>query len=115
MNINRLSVADALANLRSSERGLASPEAQRRLREFGSNQLEALRRPHRLLEFLRELTQFFAIVLWIAAGLSFLAEWRDPGQGMARIGYAIVVVILVSSLFSFWQGYRVEQALAALR
>lgn len=115
MNINRLSVADALANLRSSEQGLASPEAQRRLREFGPNQLEALRRPHRLLEFLRELTQFFAIVLWIAAGLSFLAQWRDPGQGMARIGYAIVVVILVSSLFSFWQGYRVEQALAALR
>ena len=115
MNINRLSVADALANLRSSEQGLASPEAQRRLREFGPNRLEVLRHPHRLRELLKQFTQFFAIVLWIAAGLSFLAQWRDPGQGMARIGYAIVVVILVSSLFSFWQGYRVEQALAALR
>jgi calcium-translocating P-type ATPase len=115
VNINRLSVADALANLRGGEQGLATVEARRRLREFGPNRLEALPRPHRLREFLKELTQFFAIVLWVAAGLSFLAEWRDPGQGMARIGYAIIGVILISSLFSFWQGYRVEQALAALR
>ena len=34
---------------------------------------------------------------------------------MAKVGYAIVTVILVSGLFSFWQEYRVEQTLAALR
>ena len=34
---------------------------------------------------------------------------------MARIGYAIVVVILVSGLFSFWQEYRVERTLDALQ
>ena len=34
---------------------------------------------------------------------------------MAKIGYAIVIVILVSGLFSFWQEYRVEETLAALR
>ena len=39
----------------------------------------------------------------------------QPGQGMAKIGYAIIVVIVVSGLFSFWQEYRVEQTLAALR
>jgi magnesium-transporting ATPase (P-type) len=33
---------------------------------------------------------------------------------MARIGYAIVLVILISGLFSFWQEYRNEQTLAAL-
>jgi magnesium-transporting ATPase (P-type) len=34
---------------------------------------------------------------------------------MAKVGYAIVTVILVSGLFSFWQEYRVERTLAALR
>ena len=34
---------------------------------------------------------------------------------MAKVGYAIVTVILVSGLFSFWQEYRIEQTLAALR
>ena len=44
-----------------------------------------------------------------------MAEWIEPGEGMAKIGFAIVAVILVSGVFSFWQEYRVEKTLAALR
>ena len=33
--------------------------------------------------------------------LAFLGEWKQPGQGMAKIGYAIIAVIVVSGLFSF--------------
>ena len=58
---------------------------------------------------------FLSLLLWVAAGLAFLAEWSEPGEGMAKVGYAIVTVILVSGLFSFGQEYRVEQTLAALR
>lgn len=115
MKINQMTVAEALVSLHTSEEGLAPAEAQRRLKEYGPNRVEEVRRRSRLLDFFKEFTHFFSIVLWIAAGLSFLAEWSEPGQGMARIGYAIVVVILVSSLFSFWQEHRVEKALAALR
>ena len=67
------------------------------------------------LRLIREFITFFSLILWVAAGLAFFAEWSDPGQGMAKVGYAIVTVILVSGLFSFWQEYRVEQTLAALR
>ncbi|MHB8167349.1 MAG: cation-transporting P-type ATPase, partial [Sulfuricella sp.] len=115
MKIHQLTIPEALASLHTSEEGLSPAEAQRRLKEYGPNRVEEVRRRNRLLDFFKEFTRFFSIVLWIAAGLSFVAEWREPGQGMARIGYAIVVVILVSSLFSFWQEHRVEKALAALR
>jgi len=67
------------------------------------------------LRFLKEFTHFFALILWLAAALAFLAEWIDPGQGMAKIGYAVVAVIVVSGIFSFWQEFRVERTLAALR
>ena len=67
------------------------------------------------LRLIREFITFFSLILWVAAGLAFFADWSDPGQDMAKVGYAIVTVILVSGLFSFWQEYRVEQTLAALR
>jgi len=67
------------------------------------------------LRLAKEFITFFSMILWVAAALAFFADWSDPGQGMAKVGYAIVTVILVSGLFSFWQEYRVEQTLAALR
>ena len=113
--IDRLSNADALASLNSAPQGLSSAEARRRLLEFGPNHVEATRREHPLLHFLKGLIHFFALILWVAAALAFFAEWSAPGQGMAKVGYAIVVVILVSAVFSFWQEYRAERTLAALR
>ena len=44
-----------------------------------------------------------------------LAAWTDPGQGMAQVGATIVIVIVASALFSFWQEDRVARMLGALR
>jgi sodium/potassium-transporting ATPase subunit alpha len=115
MKIQQLSADDAVASLSSNPQGLSSGEALRRLREYGPNRVEEVRRESPVLRFLKEFTHFFALILWLAAALAFLAEWIHPGQGMAKIGYAVVVVIVVSGIFSFWQEFRVERTLAALR
>ena len=115
MKIHQLSADEAIASLQSGPLGLSSEEAERRLREHGPNVVQEVARKPAWLRFVGEFVQFFSLILWVAAGLAFLAEWSDPGQGMAKIGFAIVIVILVSGLFSFWQEYRVEQTLAALR
>jgi magnesium-transporting ATPase (P-type) len=115
MQIHQLSVADAIASLNSGPQGLSPAEALRRLSEYGPNRVEEVAGEPMLLRFLKEFTHFFALILWLAAALAFLAEWSDPGQGMAKVGYAILVVIVVSGLFSFWQEFRVERTLAALR
>ena len=115
MKIHQMPVDDALESLKSTVQGLSSSEAQRRLREFGPNRVEEIAREPLALRFFKEFTQFFSLILWLAAGLAFLAEWSAPGQGMAKLGVAIIVVILVSGVFSFWQEYRAEQTLAALR
>jgi sodium/potassium-transporting ATPase subunit alpha len=115
MKIHQLSIDDALASVRSSSSGLSSSEAERRRQEFGANRVEKVAREPVLWRLLKEFTRFFSVILWCAAGLAFLAEWFDPGQGMGRIGYAVITVILVSGVFSFWQEFRIEQTLAALQ
>ncbi len=115
LKIHRLSVDDAVRSLESAKQGLSAAEARRRLGEYGPNRVEEVAREPLALRFIKEFTQFFSIILWIAAGLAFLAQWYEPGQGMEKLGYAIIVVILVSGIFSFWQEYRAEQTLSALR
>jgi calcium-translocating P-type ATPase len=115
MKIHQLSVAECFASLQSSADGLTESEALRRLAEYGRNEVEPPRRETALLAFAREFLHFFAIILWIAAGLAFFAEWRNPGEGMALLGFAIIGVILVNGVFSFWQARRAEQAIQALQ
>lgn len=114
MKIHHLTAEDALASLHSGPDGLTVAEAARRLLEFGPNQVESLPLEPLWLKFLKGFTHFFALILWFAAALAFVAEWRAPGQGMAMLGYAILGVILINGLFSFWQEYRAERALSAL-
>jgi magnesium-transporting ATPase (P-type) len=114
MKIHHLNVAEALQSLRSSPEGLASIEARRRLREFGPNQVERVKGTPLSHRFLKGFTHFFALILWVAAGLAFVAEARDPGSGMARLGWAILGVIFINGLFSFWQEHRAERTIAAL-
>ena len=114
MEIHRLSAAEALAALRSSEQGLAADEAERRQLEFGPNDVERIEGPSRLRALLREFTHLFAFVLWVAAGLAFAAELFSPGHGMGLMAGAIVAVIGINGSFSFWQQHRAEQAVEAL-
>ncbi len=115
MRIDQLSAADAIASVHSAAHGLSSDEAARRLHEYGPNRMEPVPSVPVLLRLFKEFFHFFAVILWVATALAFLGEWNEPGQGMAKIGYAIIAVIVVSGLFSFWQEYRVERTLAALR
>ena len=113
--IHHLTVEEALKSLKSGPHGLPRTEANRRLLEFGLNQVEKIRGEPLVLQFMKGFTHFFALILWVAAGLAFFAEWNDPEKGMAVLGYAILGVILVNGLFSFWQVYRAEKAILALQ
>ena len=115
MKLANLTADQALASLKTSRDGLGAAEAARRLAEFGPNHVEEVGKENLLLAFAREFTHFFAIILWVGAALAFLAERYDPGQGMGRMGVAILGVILINGVFSFWQEYRAERAVAALR
>jgi sodium/potassium-transporting ATPase subunit alpha len=103
------------SRLHSSAQGLSQSEAVQRLARYGANQIEEIAGQSVLSRLLKEFTHFFALILWLAVALAFVAEWKNPGQGMATLAFAVLCVILINGAFSFWQEHRAEKALVALR
>lgn len=114
MKIQALGAQAALASLQSGPQGLAEAEAARRLEAFQPNTILHLRAAPWWRRLAAGFIHFLAIVLWLAAFLAFFAEWHDPGQGMATLGVAIICVILINALFSYWQEYRAERSILSL-
>ncbi len=115
MKIHHLTIHEAFKSLNSGPGGLSQVEARRRVLEFGPNRVEKLKKQPLAFNFIKGFTHFFALILWVAAGLAFIAEWKDPGTGMATLGFAILGVILINALFSFTQEFRAERAISALQ
>jgi calcium-translocating P-type ATPase len=114
MNLFRIGVADALISLGSGPDGLSAAEAARRLKEYGPNRIERARAEPVWRRLLKSFTHFFALLLWVAAGIALFADLSHPGEGMDTLAGAIIGVILINGLFGFWQEYRAEKTLAAL-
>jgi magnesium-transporting ATPase (P-type) len=101
-------VADDGRSQSVEARGLTAADVEQRRKTFGSNLLPYAVPIPLWRRFLAQLVHFFAIMLWIAAGLASLAR-------MPQLGLAIVVVILLNALFAFFQEYRAEKAAERLR
>ena len=107
LRVTALDWAAALELLRSSREGLSVEDAAARLESAGPNELPTPHGPSLPSQFAEQLIHFFALMLWVAAGLAFVG-------GMPALGVAIVVVIVVNGAFSFFQEYRAERAVRAL-
>ncbi len=114
-SIHRLSPSDALASLHSTAGGLSAADAQRRQGEFGLNQLTRVRPRRAILQLFSQFTHFFALILWAAASLAAVAAYRNPGSGMGTLSAAIVAVIVVNGVFSYWHERRAHKTIAALQ
>lgn len=113
-DINRLPIEEALKRLESGSSGLSPDDAQRRLAQYGPNILAGPDHYSVLRGLLRQFTHFLAILLWVAAGLAFAADYMKPGEGMATLGWAILGVIIINAGFAFFQEYKAERAVQAL-
>ncbi len=103
-----LSKEEVLLEIGTTEKGLSEDEAMRRLQKYGPNTLEKIHQEPLILRFSANLTNLFAILLWIAGILAFVAD-------MPQLGWAIIAVIFINAVFSFWQEYKAERAVEALR
>ncbi|MHB1162766.1 MAG: cation-transporting P-type ATPase, partial [Chloroflexota bacterium] len=99
---------EVFLRLDGSPNGLTDEEAAARLARYGPNQLEEVRKVSPVAIFVGNLFNFFAILLWVAAALALLS-------GSVTSAVAIVAVILINGVFAFWQEYKAEKAVEALR
>ncbi len=98
---------DVFALLGSSAEGLDAPEALRRFDDAGPNEVSRRRRGSGVRLFLRNFSHLLAILLWVAAALSFAA-------GLAELGIAILAVLVVNGVFAFAQESHADRLIEAL-
>jgi len=103
-----LSIEETLANLESRATGLSTQEAASRLAANGPNELKEGKR---LSPFKMFLGQFKSLIIWIliAAGLvsGILGEMLDA--------FAIFAIVILNALIGFYQEYKAERSILALK
>jgi magnesium-transporting ATPase (P-type) len=103
-----LEVSDALEKQETSESGLSTSDAGKRLSEFGPNRLPEAKPRSPLLRFLAQFHNLLIYVL-IMAGVvtTLLQHWLDAG--------VIFGVVIINALIGFIQEGKAEDALRGIR
>ncbi|MBU05622.1 MAG: ATPase [Dehalococcoidales bacterium] len=105
---HHLEVSEVISSLNSDGNGLSQEEAKRRMVEFGPNELVEKHKTSPWTIFLEQFKNFLIIILLVAAILSsVLGEVADA--------IVIFVIILFAAVLGFFQEYRAERAVAALK
>jgi len=101
-------ITSVVEELQTSIQGLSSEEAQKRVEEYGPNELKESKKKTPFMMFLDQFWDFMIIVLIAAAIISgFIGEIADT--------IAIVIIIVLNAAIGFIQEYRAEKAMAALK
>ncbi len=94
--------------LHTSEKGISSEDAMKRLEEYGHNELKEKKKKTVFMMFLDQFKDFMILVLIAAAIISgFIGEPVDT--------IAIIVIVFLNAIIGFIQEYRAEKAMAALK
>ena len=103
-------IPDVEKNLKTSlADGLTNQQAEKRLKQYGSNALCAKQKKSMFMRFLDQFKDFMIIVLIIAAILSGVVakEWTDAA--------IIMIVVILNAILGVFQEARSEAAIEALK
>jgi magnesium-transporting ATPase (P-type) len=101
-------IDEVFHGLQTSPEGLTEDDAKKRLDKYGKNVIAQTKGKRAIWRFLRHFTDLFAILLFFASILSFIAD-------MPSLSLTILLVIVVNADLGFVQEWRAEKAMEALR
>ncbi|MCX7724708.1 MAG: cation-transporting P-type ATPase [Thermodesulfovibrio sp.] len=108
MNWYQIPIKDIYHRLNTSEKGLSSEEAKKRLEKYGKNKIQEEEKINRLKIFIHQFTSPLIYILIIAGFITiFLKEYIDAG--------VIFAVVILNSIIGYLQEYKAEQSVRALK
>ena len=110
---HNLSVSEVIESLNSGIQGLTREEAERRLAQFGPNELTEKRKPPPWVLFLGQFKNFLIIILLVAAVVSGVLALMDRGNIWDPI--LIAIIVFFAAGMGFFQESRSEKAMEALK
>ena len=115
VQIHEVPASAVFTLLRGRPDGLKPAEVESRRREIGPNRLRPPSRWRWARLLAKHAFNFFSLLLDLAAGVCFIADSIQPGEGMGLLGWALLGVSVLNMLFAFAQEIRAEQAMEALK
>ncbi len=97
-----------LEKLESSGKGLSKEEAGKRLEKHGRNEIPEKKARNPVLIFLKQFNNMMIYILILAALISFLI-------GHMVDVYVIVAIVVINGIIGFFQEYKAESAIRALK
>jgi Ca2+-transporting ATPase len=110
-----MEIQETLQSLNTKETGLSQEEVQKRLQQYGTNELQKEKGTSPIRMFLEQFTDILIIILLIAM---FLSIGTAIYQGTVEEIYDAIVIfaiILACAVLGFVEEYRSEKALDALK
>lgn len=100
--------------LGTSHRGLSEKEAAHRLEQYGPNELAEVKKETWLSMLIRQFSSLPILLLLAAAGISLVLGLTLDSKKLLD-ACAILVAVAIAVSFGFWQEYRAERTLEALK
>ena len=103
-----MSSREVFLKLQSTLEGLSFSEAQKRLDEYGNNELPK-KNDHKIWRlFLSQFSDMLVIILFVASLLAFFT-------GAVRDGVIILIIISINACIGFFQEYKAEKIMDRMR
>ncbi|MEM4703942.1 MAG: cation-transporting P-type ATPase, partial [Candidatus Bathyarchaeia archaeon] len=90
-------ISEVLKELNVTEAGLSNEEAQKRLQQYGSNELKKEKRKSPIIMFLEQFTDILMIILLVAVGLSIVTYFLKDYEVSELYDAAVIIAIVMAT------------------
>ncbi|MFZ4770857.1 MAG: HAD-IC family P-type ATPase, partial [Ferruginibacter sp.] len=108
MKWHHLNIAETFKQLGTTQEGLSSIAAEEMLRQIGPNELQAGKKKSIALMLLAQFKDVMILILLAAAIIAgIVGDFTDS--------FVILIIVLLNAFLGFFQEYRAEKAMQALK